>query len=167
MVILQRAFEAAEMTTDLIKLDSARELVQAGAVQRTEVVGLPGGWSVRLLISDRLRTLATRTSQPRMFSTFEAALKVIHSALGLRGQVMVDPERWTPLGEHSRRRPDRALAMQVKEADARYAAFLRTALTEAHDDPRPALTAEHAQAALARHRKTRQDALDAALARGA
>ena len=147
---------------EMIKLETARQLVDAGAVQGAEVLGLPGGWSVQLQTPNGVRTLATRQAEPRVFNTFETAVKVIREQLGLHGRLVVDPEKWTATGMHTRRRPDRAAAMKLKEADARYAAFLRDAVLEARADPRPALSAAEAKAVMDQYRDKRRGELPAA-----
>jgi len=137
---------------EMVKLDVARELVDAGAVQGAEVIGLPGGWTVHLKTSNCVRTLATRQAQPRIFSTFETALKVIREQLGLSGRLIVDAEQWAPIGLHTRRRPDRSAAMKLKDADARYAAFLRERTQQALDNVGPRLSVEDARAEMAKRR---------------
>lgn len=150
---------------EMVKLDTARGLVDAGAVQGAEVIGLPGGWAVQLKTCSSVRTLATRKAEPRMFSTFESAVKVIKQ-LGLQGRLVVDLEKWAPVGVHTRRRPDRSAAMKLKDDDARYTAFLRESVNEARADARPALSSaaakKHMDAIKAQHRAE----LDAALHKG-
>lgn len=137
---------------EMVKLDTARQLVDAGAVQGAEVIGLPGGWAVQLKTYSSVRTLATRQAEPRMFSTFETAVKVIREQLGLHGRLVVDPEKWAPIGMHTRRRPDRSAAMKLKDSDARYAAFLRERTQHALDNPAPRLSVEEARAEMAKRR---------------
>lgn len=137
---------------EMVKLEVARELVDAGAVQGAEVIGLPGGWTVQLKTSNCVRTLATRQAEPRMFSTFESAVKVIREQLGLHGRLIVDPERWAPIGLHTRRRPDRSAAMKLKDTDARYAAFLRERTQQALANDGQRLSAEDARTEMATRR---------------
>ena len=63
--------------TEMVKLATARELVDAGAVKQAEVIGLPGGWTVQLQTYNHARVLATKANEPRRFGTFESALKVL------------------------------------------------------------------------------------------
>lgn len=140
------------MAEMMVKLDTARQLVDAGAVQGAEVIGLPGGWAVQLKTNNCMRTLATRQAEPRMFSTFETAVKVIREQLGLHGRLVVDTEKWAPIGLHTRRRPDRSAAMKLKDSDARYAAFLRERTQHALDNTAPRLSVEEARADMATRR---------------
>lgn len=148
---------------EMVKLDIARQLVDAGAVQGAEVIGLPGGWAVQLKTANCVRTLATRQAEPRMFSTFETAVKVIREQLGLHGRLIVDPEKWAPIGLHTRRRPDRSAAMKLKDSDARYAAFLRERTQQALNDKRPALSAAEAKVVMDQYKDKRRAELAAAL----
>ena len=150
--------------TDLVKLATARELVDAGAVKQAEVIGLPGGWTVQLQTYNQARVLATKANEPRRFGTFEGALKVLRD-LGVRLDLLqVDAAHWEAEGQLSaRRRPDRSAAMKLKDADARYTAFLREGVLEARADSRPALSSvqakQHMDAIKAQHRAR----LDAAI----
>lgn len=140
--------------SELVKLATARELVGAGAVKQADVIGLPGGWTVQLQTGSQARVLATKANEPRRFGTFESAIKVLRD-LGVRlDQLRVDAAHWEASGTlGARRRPDRSVAMKVKEADARYAAMLRESVLEARADPRPALSSDEA--------KTHMDAIKA------
>ena len=149
---------------EMVKLDTARQLVDAGAIQGAEVIGLPGGWAIQLKTYNRMQTLATRQAKPRMFSTLETALKLIREQLGLHGRLVVDPDKWAPVGLHTRCRPDRSAAMRLKETDARYTAFLRDAVLEARNDPRPALSSVEAKVEMDRYKADRRAELTAALA---
>ena len=76
----------------------------------------------------------------------------------------VDAEQWEAQGLFgAKRRPDRSAAMRLKDADARYAAFLREGTERAIADRRPALSADdakkHMDAIKAKHRAR----LDAAI----
>ena len=143
--------------TELVKLATARELVDAGAVKQAEVIGLPGGWTVQLQTYNQARVLATKTNEPRRFGTFESAIKVLRE-LGVRLDLLrVDAAQWEADGLFGvRRRPDRSAAMKLKDADARYAAFLRAGTEKALADKRPALSTgdakKHMDAIKAAHR---------------
>lgn len=152
--------------SNLVKLATARELVNAGAVKRAEVVGLPGGWAVHLQTGNQARVLSTKANEPRHFGTFESALKVLRD-LGVAPDLLrVDSARWEAEGPASRRRPDRSAAMKLKEADARYAAYLRESVEQARADTRPGLSSaaakRHMDEVKARHRAQ----LDTALGKG-
>lgn len=137
--------------TELVKLATARELVNAGAVQRAEVIGLPGGWAVQLQTYNQARVLATKRAEPRRFTTFEAALQVLRD-LGMPIDALrVDAAHWERVGLlGARKRPDRSVAMKLKDRDARYAAYLRQSVEEAERDPRPALSQAEAKAYMAK-----------------
>jgi hypothetical protein len=150
--------------TEFVKLATARELVDAGAVKQAEVIGLPGGWTVQLQTYNQAKVLATKTNEPRRFGTFESALKVLRE-LGVQLDLLrVDAALWEAEGDiGARRRPDRSAAMKLKDADARYAAFLREGTEEALADRRPALSAAaaktHMDAIKAKQRARLNDAL--------
>ena len=147
--------------TILVKLETARQLVVAGAIQGAEVIGLPGGWAVHLRTRNKTQVLATRQAEPRLFSRFETALTTIRD-LGLYGRIVVDAEKWTAEGPYTRRRPDRSAAMMLKEADARYTAMLRDTVLEARNDPRPALSSDEAAERMDSYKATLRKKLDAA-----
>ena len=150
--------------TEMVKLATARELVDAGAVKQAEVIGLPGGWTVQLQTYNQARVLATKANEPRRFGTFESALKVLRE-LGVRLDLLrVDAAQWEADGLLGvRRRPDRSAAMKLKDADARYAAFLRDSVLEARADPRPALSSAAAKKHMDAIKATQRARLDAAL----
>lgn len=152
--------------SNLVKLATARELVNAGAVIQAEVVGLPGGWTVHLQTSNQARVLSTKTNEPRRFGTFESALKVLRD-LGVRPDLLhVDSARWEAEGPAGRRRPDRSAAMKLKEADARYAAYLRESVQQARDDTRPGLSSAAAERHMDKIKARHRAQLDSTLAKG-
>lgn len=132
---------------ELVKLATARELVGAGAIKQVDVIGLPGGWTVQLHTHNHARVLATKSNEPRRFGTFESALRVLRD-LGVRLDLLrVDAGQWQPQAvSGAQRRPDRSAAMKLKDADARYAAFLREGTLAALADARPALSVVDAKA---------------------
>lgn len=150
--------------SDLVKLATARELVDAGAVKQAEVIGLPGGWTVQLQTYNQARVLATKTNEPRRFGTFESALKVLRE-LGVRLDMLrVDAAQWDAVGLiGARRRPDRSAAMRLKDADARYAAFLRVGTEKALADTRPRLSAGDARKHMDTVKAKQRARLDAAM----
>lgn len=149
---------------DLVKLSTARELVHAGAIKGAEVIGLAGGWTLRLQTLAQPKLLATKEGEPRRFSNFESALKVLRD-LGMRtDDLRVDAAQWGAMDEqHARRRPDRSAAMKRKDEDARYVAFLRKSVEEARADPRPSLSSAQAADAMAKQRELRRVQLSAKL----
>lgn len=150
---------------DLVKLATARELVSAGAVKQARLVGLPGGWTVRLQTLNHARVLATKGNEPRRFGSFESALKVLRE-LGVRLDLLqVDAQQWQADGPRAGQRPDRSAAMKQKDADARYTAHLRDALLQARADTRPALPAARAKQRMAALKAGQQAQLEAALAK--
>ena len=93
--------------TEMVKLATARELVDAGAVKQAEVIGLPGGWTVQLQTYNHARVLATKANEPRRFGTFESALKVLRD-LGVRLDLLrVDAEQWEAQGLFGAKSVDR------------------------------------------------------------
>ncbi|HRF83065.1 MAG: hypothetical protein LCH59_05175 [Proteobacteria bacterium] len=149
---------------DLVKLATARELVDAGAVTQAEVIGQPGGWAVQLQTHNQARVLATKGNEPRRFGTFESALKVLRE-LGVRLDMLrVDAARWdAPSAAGTRQRPDRSAAMKQKDADARYAALLREGVLEARADTRSALSSAEARRHMDAIKAAQRARLDAAL----
>ncbi len=152
--------------TEFVKLATARELVDAGAVKQAEVIGLPGGWTVQLQTYNQARVLATKANEPRRFGSFESAVKVLRE-LGVRLDLLrVDAAQWEADGLFgARRRPDRSAAMKLKDADARYAAFLREGTREALADTRPALSSADAGRHMGAIKAKMQAELDAVLAK--
>lgn len=150
--------------TETVKLATARELVDAGAVKQAEVIGLPGGWTVQLQTYNHARVLATKANEPRRFGTFESALKVLRD-LGVRLDLLrVDAEQWEAQGLFgAKRRPDRSAAMRLKDADARYVAFLREGTEQALADARPALSAGDAKKHMDAIKAKQRARLDAAI----
>jgi hypothetical protein len=150
--------------TEFIKLATARELVDAGAVKQAEVIGLPGGWTVQFQTYNQARVLATKGNEPRRFGTFESALKVLRE-LGVRLDLLrVDAALWEAEGDlGARRRPDRSAAMKLKDADARYVAFLREGVLEARADARPALSSDQAKQHMDAVKAKQRALLDAAV----
>jgi hypothetical protein len=149
---------------EFVKLATARELVDAGAVKQAEVIGLPGGWTVQFQTYNQARILATKANEPRRFGTFESALKVLRE-LGVRLDLLrVDAALWEAQGDlGARRRPDRSAAMKLKDADARYVAFLREGVLEARADPRPTLSGDQAKQHMDAVKAKQRARLDAAL----
>ena len=111
--------------------------------------------------------LATKTNEPRRFGTFESAIKVLRE-LGVRLDMLrVDARQWEADGLFgARRRPDRSVAMKLKDKDARYAAFLRESLLEARADTRPALSSADAKKHMAAIKSQHRAELDIALSKG-
>lgn len=150
--------------TALLKMAAARELVDAGAVQRVDLLGFPGGWIIQLQTYNQAKQLATKQSEPRRFGSFESALRVLRE-MGVRTDALhVDAGQWDPKGIlGAKRRPDRSAAMKLKDADARYTAMLREAVLEARADPRPALSSTDAKMRMDAVKAQHQATIDAAV----
>ncbi|WP_236726829.1 hypothetical protein [Xanthomonas cannabis] len=150
--------------TTLVKLATARALVDASAVRHASVIGEAGAWTVQLQTHDQTRVLATKANAPRRFGSFESALKVLRE-MGMPLDVLhVDAAHWDAEGGNAKRRPDRSEAMKVKELDARYAVSLRTQTEHALADPRPALSSAQAKQQMETLKTQHRAALEAALA---
>ncbi|WP_237348021.1 MULTISPECIES: hypothetical protein [Xanthomonas] len=150
--------------TNLVKLSTARALVDASAVRHASVIGEAGAWTVQLQTHDQTRVLATKANAPRRFGSFESALKVLRE-MGMPLDVLhVDAAQWDAEGGNAKRRPDRSEAMKVKELDARYAVSLRTQTEHALADPRPALSSAQAKQQMETLKTQHRAALEAALA---
>lgn len=100
-----------------LSLAGARTLVDGGAVTSVELVGFPGGWTVRLHTRGKPAILAAKRGGPREFATFEAAARVL-KRLGVRMDALkVDASRWESAGLLSaKRRPDRSEALRKAHA---------------------------------------------------
>ena len=148
---------------NLVKLATARALVDASAVRQASVVGEAGAWTVQLQTHNQTRVLATKANAPRRFGSFESALKVLREMGMPLDALHVDAAQWDAKGGTAKRRPDRSEAMKVKEMDARYAASLRTQTDHALADPRPALSSVQAKQQMETLKAQQRAVLDAAL----
>ncbi|MFC0155527.1 hypothetical protein ACFFJ4_18540 [Xanthomonas dyei] len=149
--------------TNLVKLATARALVDASAVRQASVIGEAGAWTVQLQTHNQTRVLATKANAPRRFGSFESALKVLRE-MGMPLDVLhVDAAQWDTEDGNAKRRPDRSEAMKVKELDARYAVSLRTQTEHALADPRSALSSAQAKQQMETLKTQQRAALEAAL----
>lgn len=71
-----------------IKLDSLRELIAAGGVKSTTILGQRGGFAVVANIGIQSRVLGTRAGEMRMFGRLDTAVKALRD-LGV-AQFQVD-----------------------------------------------------------------------------
>lgn len=148
--------------TAAIKLAVARELAEAGSVRAASLTGEQGGYRLTLRTDASERVLATKDGQPRLFPRLEAAAKLLRE-LGIQ-RFEVDASNH--VAAEARRRPDRAEAMRVKEADARYAAFLHArtvaALAAADAAPDAGFSSTEAKAQMGALKSALQRQLDEA-----
>lgn len=63
--------------TTVIKLATARELIDAGSVRNAGLIGQPGGYAVLLRYGMQERVIGTKAGTPRIFSRLEAAAKLL------------------------------------------------------------------------------------------
>lgn len=75
------------MSAHPIKLDTLRELAEAGAIRDTAIIGQKGGFAVVAKLGMQERPLATKRGAIRMFGTADAALRVLRDVGITRAQV--------------------------------------------------------------------------------
>lgn len=95
--------------TTVIKLATARELIDAGSVRNAGLIGQPGGYAVLLRYGMQERVIGTKAGTPRIFSRLEAAAKLLRE-LGIV-RFDVDAANYAP-GDVTRTRPDRQAALR-------------------------------------------------------
>lgn len=116
------------MTADTIKLSTAREIVESGSLRGTELLGRPGGYLALFKIGTRTRTLATKTGEPRIFGTLDAAVRTLRD-IGIVSHIELNAAGYAPLGPLlRRRRPDSADALKRIHAAAEHDQWFRSAV---------------------------------------
>lgn len=96
-----------------VKLDTARELVEAGSVQQATLIGQKGGYAILLRVGMQDKTLATKNGAPRLFAQLDRAARLLRDELGVV-RFDVDATGYS-LGDQTRRRPDRSEAMRLTQ----------------------------------------------------
>lgn len=133
------------MTTDTVRLSTLRELVAAGSIRAATVLGQRGGWAVLVRYGMFEKALAAKTGAPRLFTTVDAAVKVLRGA-GL-GRVDLDSSGFERAsGGH--RRPDRSTALREAHQAKAYVDWVAGEIQAAIDDPRPSVPHRQAMKAL-------------------
>lgn len=129
------------MATDTIDHRRLTELVEGGAVQGTQVVGQPGGWSLRVRHGAVEHTLATqRSGQARVFRRLETLISYLKE-LGIQHFDVDATDYEAEAGKtHVRadRAPDRSEVMGRAHEAAAHDRWFREQVQEAikeADDP--------------------------------
>ena len=111
-----------------IKFDSLRELVAAGGVKSTTILGQRGGFAVVANIGMQQRTLGTRAGEVRMFGRLDTAVKMLRD-MGL-AQFQVDVTHYEP-GLLRAERPDTTKRHAAAAAALAHDRWFREQVTEA------------------------------------
>ncbi|MGY1425670.1 hypothetical protein [Lysobacter sp. A289] len=111
--------------TDTIKIAVARELADSGSIKGVEILGLSGGYSIFLRLGNQPRQLGTKSGDPRIFSSVDAATRVLRE-LGLLNNINLNLADYSPDGRLARpRRPDRANALRHAHEAAAHDTWFR------------------------------------------
>lgn len=149
---------------DIVKVAMAREWVETGALEQADLVGISGGWIVALRNRYTTKILASKQGDRRIFSTLDAAWRVLTGDLGLSGKflenVRIDGSSYSTEGLFRPRRPDRSAAMKLLGEDAKYAAFLRDSALEGLADQEPALSSAEAKTTMDVERSANRARID-------
>lgn len=125
------------MAAETIDHGTLAELIEAGAVRGAHVVGLPGGWSLRVKYGAAERTLAAqRSRQARVFRRMETLISYLKD-VGIE-RFDVDAADYEADGGKAHARPDRAAAMRRAHEAAAHDRWFREQIEEAikeADDP--------------------------------
>lgn len=100
---------------DTVKMATARELVDAGAVRHATLLGQKGGYAILLRIGMKDQLLATKEGSPRLFVQLHAAAKLLRDELGV-ARFDVDATHYAP-GDVTRKSP-RVSALRRSEQEA-------------------------------------------------
>lgn len=96
-----------------------RELVGAGAVRSTHVIGQPGGFFIRVSLGMGDKALAAKTGNIRLFRSLDTVIGYLRNTVGI-AQFSVDATNYESdqLDVTRRTRPDRAQALRQVHHDA-------------------------------------------------
>jgi hypothetical protein len=108
---------------ETVKLATARELVEAGAVRYARLLGQKGGYAVWLQVGATEKALATKQGRPRVFARLDRAAKLLRDELGVE-RFEVDASGYLP-ADVERRRPDRTLQLRAAHAAAEHDRWFR------------------------------------------
>jgi hypothetical protein len=124
------------MNAKTVKLATLRELVEAGSVRSAAIVGLPGGYAVRVRYGMSDRALAARTGDVRIFSKIDGAAKTLRELGVVKAEL--DTSGYSPRSVLSKQRPDRTQALKDAHKASQHDKWFRDqvelAVTEA-DSP--------------------------------
>lgn len=84
------------MASRLVKMAVARDLAERGLVQGIELVGVPGGWTVKLHIGTEVQLLSTKQNQVRLYKDLDRAFQFCRD-LGI-AKMRLDGEQWAKDG---------------------------------------------------------------------
>jgi hypothetical protein len=96
------------MNANTVKIAVLRELVASGSVRSAAIVGLPGGYAVKVRYGTSDRALAASTGDVRVFMTIDAAAKTLRTLGVVKSEL--DLSGYSPSSLLSKQRPERILA---------------------------------------------------------
>ena len=135
---------------EAIDHNTLSQLVEAGAIQGTRIVGQLGGWSVMVRYGTHERPLtAQRSRNVRLFRRFETLVSYL-KGIGI-ARFDVDAAGYDP-NTDTARRPDRSEALKRAHEAAAYDAWFRGQVQAGIDDPRPSVSDDEARAHFAAKR---------------
>lgn len=117
------------MNANTVKIAVLRALVESGSVRSAAIVGLPGGYAVKVRYGSSDRALAARTGEVRVFAKIDAAAKTLR-ALGVVKSEL-DTSGYSPLSVLSKQRPDRTRALKDAHSASQHDKWFRTQVSAA------------------------------------
>jgi len=129
----------------LIKLENLRMLAEVGSIHTATIVGQRGGYAVVARVGLQERTLATKYGRVRLFSSADAAAKVLREA-GL-GQATLDFTHYEP-GRLRAARPDTTARFQRAAEALEHDAWFRDQVQQSLDTVRDGRAVWHDHDAL-------------------
>ena len=143
------------MSADTIDHTTLAQLVEAGAIRATYVIGQAGGWGVVVKYGRTMRPLAaTRSRQIRIFKKLETLVGYLKD-LGI-ASFDVDAANYDPATLKTYSRPDRADALRHAHESAAHDRWFRAqvaeGISEADDPDTEWVSHEEAKASWARKR---------------
>lgn len=132
------------MSTLTIDTALARRMAEASEIQKTSIIGQPGGWSVLLKMGKLEKPLGTqRTDKPRIWRSLDSCMNYLRTELHILRIDMLDASNYSDSQETQRPRKDAAERLKRAHEASAYDAWFRKQVQEALDDPSPSIP--HAQ----------------------
>jgi hypothetical protein len=104
----------------------ARRMVEASAIRGAVIVGLQGGWGVRLKVGMTEKPLGTqRTDKPRTWTSLDTCMAYLRNELKIVRVDGLDASNYSAAPIHTRRRQDTAERMKAAHEAAAYTDWLR------------------------------------------
>jgi hypothetical protein len=117
------------MNANTVKIAVLRELVASGSVRSAAIVGLPGGYAVKVRYGSSDRALAARTGEVRVFSKIDAAAKTLRDLGVVKSDL--DTSGYSPHSVLSKQRPDRTQALKDAHSASSHDKWFRTQVSAA------------------------------------